>query len=158
MRKILVINMNYIGDALLTTPALAALRRAPPDAQIDTVAGAGAAADVLSGNPDLNEIIARTARGSWGRMSQIYRLLRDRHYTDAIIMPPLPAYALAAFAARTRVRVGQANRGLNQFLTHLMPTRAVHMADAMLDTVDVPQDARAGRKRLTLSIDRDAIE
>ena len=92
MRKILVVNMNYMGDALLTTPALAALRRAHPDAQIDTVVGAGAAADVLIGNPDLNQIIARTARGSWGRMSQIYRLLRDRQYTDAIIMPPLPAF------------------------------------------------------------------
>jgi len=158
MRKILVVNMNYIGDALLTTPALAALRRAHPDAQIDTVVGAGAAADVLDGNPDVDEIIARTARGSWGRMSQIYRLLRERRYTDAIIMPPLPAYALAAFAARTPVRVGQANRGMNQFLTHLMRTSAVHMADAMLDTVDVPQDARAGRKRLTVTVDRDSIE
>jgi heptosyltransferase-2 len=136
MRKILVVNMNYIGDTLMTTPALSALRRAYPDAQIDTVVGAGSAADVLLGNPDLDRIIARTARGSWGRCVQIFRLLREERYTDAIILPPLPAYALAAFLARTPVRVGQANRGMNRFLTHLMPVDAVHMADVMLATID----------------------
>ena len=66
MRKFLVINMNYMGDALLTTPAIAALRQAFPEARIDTVVGTGAAAEVLAGNPDLDSIIARTARGSLG--------------------------------------------------------------------------------------------
>jgi lipopolysaccharide heptosyltransferase II len=158
MRKILVVNMNYMGDALLTTPALAALRKAYPDAQIDTVVGAGAAADVLTGNPDLDNIIARTARGSWGRCAQLYQLLREKRYTDTIILPPLPAYAIAAFAAGTPVRVGQANRGMNRFLTHLMPTTAEHMADAMLDTVDVPADARAVRRRLTVTVERESVE
>ncbi len=60
--------MNYMGDALLTTPAIAALRQAFPDAQIDTVVGAGTAAEVLRGNPDLNQIIARTARGGASRL------------------------------------------------------------------------------------------
>lgn len=157
MRKILVVNMNYIGDVLMTTPALAALRRAHPDAQIDTVVGAGADA-VLHGNPDLNQIIARTARGSLDRCMQIYRLLREQRYTDAIILPPLPAYALAAFAARTPVRVGQANRGMNRFLTHRMPTSAEHMADAMLDTVDVPEGARGVERKLTVTVEAEALE
>ncbi|MDQ2800230.1 MAG: glycosyltransferase family 9 protein, partial [Armatimonadota bacterium] len=158
MRKILVVNMNYMGDALLTTPALAALRCAYPDARIDTVVGAGTAADVLRGNPDLNEVIPRTARGSWGRCLQIFRLLRDRHYTDAVILPPLPAYAAAAWLARTPRRVGQAGRGMNRFLTDLRPTRAVHMADAMLDTVPVPPDCRPARRSLTVMVGSEARE
>ena len=158
MRKILVVNMNYMGDALLTTPALAALRRAYPDAQIDTVVGAGAAAQVLEGNPDLDHIIARTARGSWARCVQIYNLLREGHYSDAIILPPLPAYAAAAFVARTRRRIGQAGRGMNRFLTHLRPTQAVHMADAMLDTMPISADARPSRRRLSVTVARDEME
>ena len=150
--------MNYMGDALLTTPALAALRRAHPGAQIDTVVGAGAASQVLEGNPDLDSIIARTARGSWARCVQIYRLLREGHYSDAIILPPLPAYAAAAFFAGTRNRIGQAGRGMNRFLTQLRPTQAVHMADAMLDTMPIPPDARPVRRRLFVTVARDEME
>ena len=158
MRKFLVVNMNYMGDALLTTPAIAALRRAFPEARIDTVVGAGAAAEVLRNNPDLDEIIARTARGSIARIAQTYRLLRDGQYTDAIILPPLPAYAAAAWLARTPRRVGLAGRGMNRFLTDLRQTQAVHMADAMLDTMPLPPPPERDRRRLIVTVDRESWE
>ncbi len=143
--------MNYMGDALLTTPAIAALRAAYPDAQIDTVVGAGTAAEVLHGNPDLNRIIARTARGGASRLMQIFRLLREGRYTDAIILPPLPGYAFAAWLARTPRRVGLAGRGMNHFLTTLRRTQAAHMADAMLDTMPLPPDPSP--RRLVVTVD-----
>ncbi len=152
MRKFLVVNMNYMGDALLTTPAIAALRAAFPDAQIDTVVGAGTAAEVLRGNPDLNHIIARTARGGAGRLMQTFRLLREGRYTDAVILPPLPAYAFAAWLARTPRRVGLGGRGMNHFLTELRRTKAVHMADAMLDTMPLPPGVPR-RRRLVVAVD-----
>ena len=158
MRKFLVVNMNYMGDALLTTPALAALRQAYPDAQIDTVVGAGAAAEVLRNNPDLDAIIARTARGSWARVVQTYKLLREGQYTDAVILPPLSAYAAAAWLARTPRRVGQRDRGMNHFLTDLRPTRAVHMAEAMLDTMPLPPGGGQRRRRLVVTVDLDSAE
>ncbi|MGI4787790.1 MAG: lipopolysaccharide heptosyltransferase II, partial [Janthinobacterium lividum] len=145
--------MNYMGDALLTTPAIAALRQEFPDAQIDTVVGAGAAAEVLQGNPDLNQIITRTARGGAGRLMQTYRLLREGRYTDAIILPPLPAYAFAAWLARTPRRVGLAGRGMNHFLTQLRQTRAVHMADAMLDTMPLLPNPQRPR-HLVVDVDQ----
>ena len=156
MHKFLVVNMNYMGDALLTTPAIAALRRAYPDARIDTVVGAGAAAEVLQNNPDLDAIIARTARGSWGRVLQTYRLLRDGRYTDAVILPPLSAYAAAAWLARTPRRVGQGGRGMNRFLTELRQTRATHMADAMLDTMPLPPTPRRDARRLVVTVDAES--
>ncbi len=63
--KILVVNMNYLGDALLTTPALSDLRRAFPDARIDTIVGASAV-QTLQGNPDLDTVIARQGRQAGG--------------------------------------------------------------------------------------------
>ena len=153
MHKFLVVNMNYMGDALLTTPAIAALRRAYPDARIDTVVGAGAAAEVLQNNPDLDTIIARTARGSWARVVQTYRLLRDGKYTDAVILPPLSAYAAAAWLAGTPRRVGQGGRGMNRFLTELRQTRATHMADAMLDTMPLPDVPSRDARRLVVAVD-----
>ena len=157
MRKFLVINMNYMGDALLTTPAIATLRREFPEAQIDTVVGTGAAAEVLAGNPDLDSIIARTARGSLGRVMQTFQLLREGRYTDAIILPPLPAYAAAAWMARTPRRVGLGGRGMNRFLTELRSTRAVHMADTMRDTMPVPASPNVPR-RLVVAVEKDALE
>ena len=156
MHKFLVVNMNYMGDALLTTPAIAALRRAYPEARIDTVVGAGAAAEVLQNNPDLDTIIARTARGSWARVVQTYRLLRDGKYTDAVILPPLSAYAAAAWLARTPRRVGQGGRGMNRFLTELRQTRATHMADAMLDTMPLPDAPSRDARRLVVTVDDDS--
>ncbi len=156
MRKFLVVNMNYLGDALLTTPAIAALRRAHPDAQIDTVVGAGAAFEVLQGNPDLDKIIARTDPGSLGRVMQTYQLLRDGRYTDAIILPPLPAYAAAAWLARTPRRVGQGGRGMNRFLSELRSTRAVHMADAMLDTMPLPPERDRPRRPPVVTVSPEA--
>ena len=153
MRKFLVVNMNYMGDALLTTPAIAALRQAHPEARIDTVVGAGAAAEVLQNNPDLDTIIARTARGSWARVVQTYRLLRDGRYTDVVILPPLSAYAAAAWLARTPRRVGQGGRGMNRFLTELRQTRATHMADAMLDTMPLPMTPHRAARQLVVSVD-----
>jgi|GEM_PF-51411 len=157
MRKFLVVNMNYMGDALLTTPAIAALRQAFPDAQIDTVVGAGTAAEVLHGNPDLNQIIARTARGGASRLLQIYRLLRAGRYTDAVILPPLPGYAFAAWLARTPRRIGLGGRGMNHFLTHLRRSTAVHMADAMLDTMPLSPSAER-RRRLVVAVDEESEE
>jgi len=157
MRKFLVVNMNYMGDALLTTPAIAALRKAYPDAHIDTVVGAGTAAEVLRGSPDLDSIIARTARGSLGRVMQTYRLLREGRYTDAIILPPLPAYAAAAWLARTPRRVGLGGRGMNRFLTELRHTRAVHMAEAMRDTMPLGPLVNP-RRRLVVTVEQEAWE
>jgi len=158
MRKFLVVNMNYLGDALLTTPAIAALRQAYPDAQIDTVVGAGAAVEVLRDNPDLDTIITRTARGSWARVVQTYKILREGRYTDAIILPPLPAYAAAAWLARTPRRVGLRDRGMNHFLTDLRMTKAVHMAETMLDTMPLPAVSSRGRRRLVVTVTRDDWE
>ena len=71
--------MNYMGDALLTTPAIWRRSGMPnPEARIDTVVGAGPAAQVLEGNGDLDHIIARTARGELGALRpDLYNLLRE---------------------------------------------------------------------------------
>ena len=153
-QKILVVNMNYLGDALMTTPALAALRRALPDARIDTVAGAGGAVEVLRGNPDVDQIIPRTGRKSLERCRQLFSLLRGGRYTDVVILPPLPAYAVTAWLARTPHRIGRAGRGMDPFLTRRQPVTAPHMADAMLQTAPVPQDGVSVR-RLVVALTTD---
>lgn len=77
MRRILVLSLNYIGDVLFTTPALAALRRGYPDAAITVVVGERAR-EVLVANPDVACIVKRpfTLASRW----RLLRALRARGF------------------------------------------------------------------------------
>lgn len=154
--KILVVNMNYLGDALLTTPALADLRAAYPDAQIDTIVGAGAV-DTLRGSPDLNTVIPRRAKAGWGRLWELYALLRAGRYSTVIYLPPIPGYAIMGFLARTPRRVGQGTRQMSPFLTDRRAVRAVHLADRMRETMPVPTPLSSQPRRLTMTLTNDAM-
>jgi heptosyltransferase III len=59
--RILVVVLRRLGDVLLTTPLIGSLRRAWPDARIDALVFADTA-EILAGNPDLNNIIEVSAR------------------------------------------------------------------------------------------------
>lgn len=62
--RILVIALRRLGDVLLTTPLIASLRRAWPDATIDALVFADTAG-ILQGNPDINNVVAMPARRTW---------------------------------------------------------------------------------------------
>jgi ADP-heptose:LPS heptosyltransferase len=101
-RSILVIRMSGIGDVVWTTPLLANLRRAWPDAHIAYVARP-AAARVLIGNPDVDEVIIfESERITW-QIGLLLRLAR-RRFDLSIDLICSAATALQSWvAARTRV-------------------------------------------------------
>jgi heptosyltransferase-3 len=82
-RRILVIQLRHLGDVLLTTPALRALRRAYPSAQIDFLVDRGSRA-VLLGNPDLDAIIERPSRATLREGVQVVLAVRRTRY-DLVI-------------------------------------------------------------------------
>jgi ADP-heptose:LPS heptosyltransferase len=150
MEKILVVNMNYLGDALMTTPALAALRSAHPEARIDTIAGATngySAAYVLRMNPDIDEVIPRVAGGAMARCWQLARILRSGRYQAVVVLPSIPAYNTTARLSGTAVRVN----------TPQLEGR-VHLADHLLEAVQPLTGDTAQGKRLVLQVPPDAQE
>jgi heptosyltransferase-3 len=62
-KRVLVITLARIGDALLTTPLIRSLRRAWPDAAINVLAFKGSAA-IFRGNPDIANILTLPAKPS----------------------------------------------------------------------------------------------
>src|SRR3990172_3812538 len=54
--RVLVIRLRSLGDALLVTPALRALKRWRPDLRLSVLLYARFAS-ILAGNPDLEEVI-----------------------------------------------------------------------------------------------------
>jgi len=83
LQRILLIQLRQIGDVLMCTPALKALREKLPDARIDFLAEFGPA-KILAGNPHLSEVIFRhPGRGASGTL-RLLHLVRSRRY-DAVI-------------------------------------------------------------------------
>lgn len=84
--RILLIRLSSLGDIVLTTPAIRAVRANFPNAHIAMLV-AKQSADILRENPYLNEIITfdRLAKDkNTGEMWRVVRLLRERKFTLAI--------------------------------------------------------------------------
>jgi heptosyltransferase-3 len=91
--RILVIRRDNIGDLVCTTPLLAMLRKAQPQAEIAVLANSYNA-PVLRGNPDVSKVYAYTKlkhRGSvsalatLGRSAKLYLDLRAARFDWAIL-------------------------------------------------------------------------
>lgn len=77
--RILVIQLRHIGDVLLTTPAVRALRRAYPEARIEFLVEQPSR-PVLAANPDIDTILVRRPRESLWKGIQLLLDVRRRRY------------------------------------------------------------------------------
>ena len=114
MNSILVIRPDHVGDVLLTTPLLEALRKGFPDAKISILVGSWSR-EVLYRNPDVDEIIVcdlpwlaryKDSSNRWSEVwSTIYHI-RKRKF-DVIVNPRVAAKsALFSFLCGGRSRWG----------------------------------------------------
>lgn len=82
-RRILLVSLSNIGDAVLTTPCLQALHQHYPDAVIDIV-GDPRSQVMFSACPYLGRIFVLDKKTGWrGRMGLVMRL-RQQHYDLAV--------------------------------------------------------------------------
>lgn len=118
-RKILVRATNWIGDAVMSIPALDALRVQFPDADI-TVLAKPWVSDVYDRHPAINRQIVYDAekehRGTRGFAGLIARL-REERFDTAILLPNAFHAAWLAWRVRVPVRVGYAREGRALLLT-----------------------------------------
>lgn len=118
---------NPLGDAVMATPALRALRAALPDTRI-TWGGGAAVHAALAGLPDRDGVMpfaGRQVRG-WRAPFRAGRLLRTIDADAALLLPNSASSALSARIARIPMRVGTSLRRRGWLLT---------------DVIDVPADA-----------------
>ncbi len=106
-RSILVIQLRRIGDVILTTPAVAALKKSFPQAQIDFLVEAPGA-QALEGNPHLREVIVYDAEGPIGTLSWI-RKIRARRYDWVIDFLGTPRSAMVTAGSGALVKAGPAH-------------------------------------------------
>ncbi|MDY0152348.1 MAG: lipopolysaccharide heptosyltransferase II [Candidatus Cloacimonas sp.] len=83
-KRILIVQTAFIGDVILITPLIRAVRQLYPQAIIDVMV-VPAAAKLLENNPYINEVLAYPKRkNALVTMLQMLKLLRKKHYDLAI--------------------------------------------------------------------------
>lgn len=109
MERILLIRLSSLGDIVLTTPAIRAVRSHYPNAYIAMLV-AQQSADVLLENPHLNEIIQfnRLAKDKDTReMFRILRILRQRQFTLTLDLQRKFRTELLMYLSGASERVGK---------------------------------------------------
>jgi heptosyltransferase III len=76
--RVLVITLRRLGDVLLTTPLIRTVRRALPEATLETLVFRGSEG-ILAGNPDLDSVITMSERPSPRETFGLFRRLWRRY-------------------------------------------------------------------------------
>jgi heptosyltransferase-2 len=113
-RRILVRCPNPVGDAVMATPALRALRHAHPTAEI-VLMGLPANEVLLRGVESFDEYLRIEEKGLRATLSRVLEL-RARRFDWALVLPDSPRAALDAFLARIPRRAGYARDILRRTL------------------------------------------
>jgi len=117
--KILVRGVNWLGDAVMATPALQRLREAKPQAHI-TLLTPEKLADLWREHPSVDGVLAFAPGESvWN----VARRLREEKFDTAIVFPNSPRSALEVFLAQIPRRVGYARGPRSFLLTEAVPAR-----------------------------------
>ena len=162
LERILMVRPDNLGDVVMLTPALRALRAAAPQARLDMlVSPTGAALRPLL--PDLDGLI--TVAPSWqqvatdatpGRLAAaefaLVHLLAGRGYDAAVVFTsptqsPWPAVH-AAMLAGVRVRVAQSTEFAGAVPSHWVtpPPEGTHQVDRCLHLLESVGVAPVGRR------------
>jgi heptosyltransferase-2 len=118
-RRILIRGTNWLGDAVMTTPALLRLRQKFPGAHIALLCP-GKLADLWLHHPAVNETITFSAGEN---VFAVARKLRAGKFDLALALPNSPRSALEVFLAGIPKRVGYARPWRNLFLTQAVAPR-----------------------------------
>jgi heptosyltransferase-2 len=167
VKRILVRGTNWIGDAVLTTPALMAIRKGFPQAKIALLVKP-AIAELLHHHPAVDEIVLYRDPGphaGLGGKLTLARLLRRGRYDLAILLQN--AFEAAAITALAGIpnRYGYATDGRSLLLTHRVPLtpkiRRKHQAHYYLELLrplGIPVEPEPPMLRTTPGEDAEAIE
>lgn len=138
--SILIIKPCCLGDVLMATPVIAALRRAFPRARIDFAVGGWSRA-MVENNPRLDGLVdcGRVGSGSrytWRKYLDLVRRIRAGGYEACFVLDRSPLISLLPYLGGVPQRVGLDSQGRGFSLTVGVPVAGLkHEADLYLDTV-----------------------
>jgi lipopolysaccharide heptosyltransferase II len=140
LRRVVFIKPCCMGDLLMATPAIAAMRRALPDAHISLSVGEWSRPAVAN-NPRLSAIIDADTPGGGSALASSMRLaryIRQGSYGTALVLDRSPILNAVPYMANVPVRAGLDSEGRGVALTHPVPCppgKVRHEVEWYLDVV-----------------------
>ena len=123
MKRILIINVNWLGDVLFSTPFIKAVRKRFPESYIATMA-VPRVRSVLELNPNIDEIIIYDEDGDHKSLLGKIRLimfLKSKKFDIAFILHRSFTRTLIAFLSGIKRRVGYYTKKRACLLTDAVP-------------------------------------
>jgi len=121
-KRILIVRTDRIGDVLLSTPVIKALRKKNPDSYIAMMVSPGTK-DIVEGNPYLDEVIIYdkdAKHKGWLKTLKFAKNLKKKGFDIAIILHPTNRVHLVTYLAGIPRRLGY-DRKLGFLLTDKIP-------------------------------------
>lgn len=115
IKRILVRSPTWVGDAVMCLPALNALGRIFPDAEINVAAPPGTA-DIFSDSKSVNHVFIQQSGGAFAAITNARELRRGR-FNLAVLFQNAFAAAATVFLAGVPLRVGYATDRRSALLT-----------------------------------------
>lgn len=158
IRRIVIRAANWVGDAVMSTPLIRAVRRNFPRAEV-TVLAKPWVAPLFLHHPDVDRVMIYDAKGRHRGLAGILRLSRELRsgagYDLAVLVQNAFEAALIARLAGIPRRLGYDTDGRAALLTHPVamtpPIKRRHMIDYYLGIVEGAGLHSFGR-RMTLEI------
>ncbi len=119
VEKVLICGPSWIGDIVMATGNIAAVRRAFPAARISVLLKPGRD-KILEGSDDFDDIVIDRSGRSPLRLWRLARELRKRRFDLALLFPNSLRVAALAFLARIPRRVGYRRDGRALLLTDVV--------------------------------------
>jgi heptosyltransferase II len=164
IKRLLIRGTNWIGDVVMTLPAVAAIRKTWPGAQISVLAKPWVS-EIYRLSPDVDEVIVFMEPGRHSGLMGKLRLageLRKKPFDCAILLQNAIEAAILARLAGIPLRAGYNSDGRGLLLTHSVrrtrAVRQVHQIDYYLAMVRALGCIPAERSvRLHLGNDDDGV-
>jgi len=136
-KRILIVEVNWIGDVLFSTPFIRAVREANPDSYIACLAHPRCA-EILEGNPRLSEIITYDEEGAHRSLIGKLKLvagLRSKRFDTAFVLHRSFTKALLVMLAGIPERIGYATKNRSRILTKPIdePAEDIHKVEYFLN-------------------------
>jgi len=116
IKRVVVRGTNWVGDSVMTLPALRALRRVLPEAEITLVVRPGAKG-IFADADFIDQLLIYDRRSGFSVVSQV-REWRQRHFDLAVLFQNAFEAALIPFLAGVPLRLGYATEARQVLLTH----------------------------------------
>ena len=134
--RILIVEVNWLGDTLFSTPLIRAVRERFKDAHIACMT-VPRAKEILEDNPRINELIIYDEKGVhkslFGKLGLI-KLLKEKKFDLAILLHRSFTRRLMMYLAGIKERAGYSGKMNDFLLTHPVeaPDRPVHKVEYFL--------------------------